>query len=158
VLPLEEVTGSNPESWGFIHCGGSRAITPVDSLLNADVCHHLHLEASKTHSGAWIYLRNMSYGGECNTHTLYIAIMSLPILPKMCQRSCGLVIPKMNQLIIHGRDTRTMTLPTLRNMKKILTKTTMKIIPTRISSTVLEHPIMSLYIKITYKSHPYCVN
>jgi hypothetical protein len=63
---------------------------------------------------------------------------------------------EMNQLIIHGRDTRTMTLPALRNMKKRLTKTTMKIIPTRIPST--EHPIMSLYIKITYKSHPYCVN
>jgi hypothetical protein len=34
----------------------------------------------------------------------------------------------------------------------------MTIIPMRIPSTVLEHPIMSLYIKITYKSHPYCVN
>jgi hypothetical protein len=73
VLPLEKVTGSNPESWGFVHCGGSRAITPVDSLLNADVCHHSHLEASKTRSGAWIHLRNMSYGEECNTQTLYNA-------------------------------------------------------------------------------------
>jgi hypothetical protein len=73
VLPLEKVTGSNPESWGFVHCGGSRAITPVDSLLNADVCHHSHLEASKTRSVAWIHLRNMSYGGECNTQTLYNA-------------------------------------------------------------------------------------